>query len=425
MKVATCLVVFLGFCASAVWCAEQEAPSGGPYDADPGHPWNRLHDVLFMRTAPTGERYGAFELDPLFWENTRYLLTSPSREKALQVLDGFLRTHAERLIHDPLKRALMQRDLWALFDWSADPRNRSDAEARGALQRRLAKLIRRLALSSEEIEQLPGNLSADPALASAGLRGLSQSDGDWVLVGRPGDFAAPEHRAAFGGRSVFLVFVQFPGGREPALQYLKDLSEFTPALVYPHDIPPALAALGYPRRLVTNDQTVQFPAGTQWALVRRMCLIDKLGNIRMSPVVESIQVRRYVTIPSPEEKFDALRDSQVAAEYQMDRVSPPQLRAILPGEVDFQFVHFRSMGWDPLENSTLDVWQQNFRRYRSETLRTCKQCHTARGILSVNSYAQFGTEANVLEPSTLDREMRATIEWKYRQFDWGRLGGAW
>jgi hypothetical protein len=219
--------------------------------------------------------------------------------------------------------------------------------------------------------------------------------------------------------------VQHPEGREAALKYLKDLREFAPALVYPRDIPPALAALGIPRRLVTNSQTLQFPAGTQWALVRRMCLIDKLGNIRVSPVVESIQVRRYVTVPSPEEKYDALRTSQVESEYQMDRARPPHLRAIQARDRDFQFVQFRSMGWDPLENTSSEEWQRNARRFRSETLATCKQCHMARGILSVNSYSHFGTEANALEASTQEREARATIAWKSSQFDWGRLTGLW
>ena len=49
----------------------------------------------------------------------------------------------------------------------------------------------------------------------------------------------------------------------------------------------------------------------------------------------------------------------------------------------------------------------------------------ARGILSVNSYSHFGTEANALEASTQEREARATIAWKSSQFDWGRLTGLW
>jgi hypothetical protein len=37
----------------------------------------------------------------------------------LHLLDELLHTDAENLIRDPVKRALLQRDLWAVFDWSA------------------------------------------------------------------------------------------------------------------------------------------------------------------------------------------------------------------------------------------------------------------------------------------------------------------
>ena len=83
------------------------------------------------------------------------------------------------------------------------------------------------------------------------------------------------------------------------------------------------------------------------------------------------------------------------------------------------------MGWDPLENVSPEKWKESLGRFRGETLATCRQCHMARGILSVNSYSHFGMEANALEASTLEREARATIAWKLRQFDWGRLTGLW
>ena len=88
------------------------------YDPSPGHIWNRLHDALLVREGPTGIRYGADSLDPLLWLNSTHLLAGPSHQHALKILDGFLQTHAENLIHDPLKRAILQRDLWAVFDWS-------------------------------------------------------------------------------------------------------------------------------------------------------------------------------------------------------------------------------------------------------------------------------------------------------------------
>ena len=106
-----------------------------------------------------GTQFGADSLDPLLWPESEHLLAGPSHERALRVLDEFLQTHAENLIHDPVKRALLQRDLWAMFDWSVmrdSVNNQYDKEKR-ELQIRSAEVLRRLALTPEEIKALPDN----------------------------------------------------------------------------------------------------------------------------------------------------------------------------------------------------------------------------------------------------------------------------
>jgi len=420
-----CLLFWWSTDAHAATPATSVAPL---YDADPKHLWNRLNDALFVRTAPGGERYGSTELDILYWETTRHLLTSPSREKAIRVLDEFIDRHGERQVRDPLKRALLQRDLWELFDWSAYDRSGAEADssaARAELQRRLVTIIKRVALSAEEIGRLPDNYSdGERHFEGAWFpRGLFARDGAWQLVGRLDGPTAAEHTAGFGGRSVFLVFVKFPGGREPALNYLEELREFVPALIYSNEMPAGARIRG--RGLRTNPSTPQFPVGTQWALVRRLCLIDARGDIRVSPLIESIQTRSFTAVPDEGSPLDALRNAQAFAEFQLDRMRAPALRAVESGERDFQFVHFRSMGVDPFERLDADSWARDRDRIRGETLRTCNQCHLARGILSVNTYATFGTSANPLDGSTAEREASATLTWKSRQFDWGLLEGLW
>lgn len=397
-------------------------------DADPRPLSDRLNDALLVRTAPDGERFGSTELDILFWADTRHLLTSPSREKATRVLDEFIRKHGERSIRDPLQRAMLQRDLWELFDWSADSgsqpvANSAESRARAGLQRRLVTIIKRLALSADEIGRLPDNhADAEGRFKGSGFpRGIAVPDGPWQLVGRAYGPAASEHVAGFGGRSVFLVFVKLPGGRESALDYLKDLREFTPALVYLQEMEPD----GPRPRLRTNPSTPQFPAGTQWALVRRLCLIDDKGEMRATPLTESIQVRSYDAVPDEGSSFTAIQNAQTVAEFQLDRRRLPALREIEKTERDFQFVHFRSMGVDPLQSLSADDWARERDRMRGETLRTCRQCHSPRGMLSVNTYAEFGLAANRLDGSTPEREASATREWKSRQFDWGLLMGLW
>src|SRR4051812_21532584 len=78
------------------------------YDPDPKHLWNRLNETLFVRTGASEERLGSGRLDILYWHNTRHLLEQPSHRQALAVLDEFLNTHGEKLVRDPLPRALLQ-----------------------------------------------------------------------------------------------------------------------------------------------------------------------------------------------------------------------------------------------------------------------------------------------------------------------------
>src|SRR5262245_61497117 len=104
------------------YSAQSERPSGvmpiAIYDSDPNHLWNRLHRALCVRTTRNGEEYGHDELDPLLWSETKHLLVGPSHQQAIKLLDEFLSVNGSALGADPLKRAMLQRDLWAIFDWS-------------------------------------------------------------------------------------------------------------------------------------------------------------------------------------------------------------------------------------------------------------------------------------------------------------------
>lgn len=135
--------------------------SHGPaiYDVDPDHQWNRLFAKFYVRRSWEGHAYGGDELDPYLWGETKYLIEGPSHAEAMALLDQFLATHAERLITDPLKRALLQRDLWAVFDWL----NTFYSNKRAAiteLQSKLAQVMQRLALTPDQIPTLPDTYAA-------------------------------------------------------------------------------------------------------------------------------------------------------------------------------------------------------------------------------------------------------------------------
>ena len=97
--------------------ADKPAPSVAIYHPDPNHLWNRLHEALFVRVGPDGRTYGRDRFEPLLWLGSRHLLQGPSHDRAVQLLKEFLNNKGEQLVEDPLKRALLQRDLWMVLSW--------------------------------------------------------------------------------------------------------------------------------------------------------------------------------------------------------------------------------------------------------------------------------------------------------------------
>jgi hypothetical protein len=253
LRPATALVL-LALVSIALWAgAPPRAPqipsiSVTVYDGNPAHAWNRLYAALRVREDSRGNRYGEDSLDPMLWRESEHLLSQPSHGLALRTLDEFLRTHAETLIQDPLKRAMLQRDLWAVFDWSVQQyssiRRPAYSDEKRALQVRLAGVLRRLALTKEQIKSLPDNYAQ--AVASGAFAAqydpaqpqqtflppdLFDPRGPWVCITpNPESLAdggvAKLHLGSFSGRSVFLVFVRLPEGRQATLNYFQTLWNF-------------------------------------------------------------------------------------------------------------------------------------------------------------------------------------------------------
>ena len=197
------------------------------------------------------------------------MLTGPSHQRALSLLDEFLRTHAENQVTGPIKRAWLQRNLWAVFDWSAPVGSHDYVLERQELQVRLAEVLRRLAMTSEEIKSLPDNYAEaiasgdfakeyDPANRDRAFLppDLLQANGSWVCIRGDGAPVASAHVGFASGRSRFLVFVRLPQGRETTLEYFQTLWNVA-NLWTPSEIE------GETGRL--SPQLPQFPVGTQVA----------------------------------------------------------------------------------------------------------------------------------------------------------------
>ena len=136
-------MAFLALLIFGVGCKAQEISSPirattscTVYDANPAHILNRLHATLFSPTGPDATLYGLDDLDPLLFPRTKHLLVDRSHEDAIKVLDEFLSKPPERVERAPLKRAILQRDLLAVFDWVATWNWRAGTPEPAGLQRR-------------------------------------------------------------------------------------------------------------------------------------------------------------------------------------------------------------------------------------------------------------------------------------------------
>jgi hypothetical protein len=127
------------------------------FNSDPRHVSNRLYRQLHGRTERDGKQDGFDSLDPLFWSETNYPLTGKSHARAFGLLNEFTQTHAERHVTDPVRRAILQRDLWAVFYWAdeLDLQELPHPAERRELMAALAPIVNRLALSPEELAHLP------------------------------------------------------------------------------------------------------------------------------------------------------------------------------------------------------------------------------------------------------------------------------
>jgi hypothetical protein len=373
------------------------------YDPDPDHLWNRVFRQFFRRTTKDGKEYGSDELDPLLWFDTTYLLNGNSHQQALLVLDEFLTTNAENLVRDPLKRAMFQRDMWAVFDWLSFQPDPYPLQ-REALQSGLAQVIKRIALTREEILSLPDsyqlavesnafppNFQEEQPQDAFLPSDLFQENSAWVPMGREGGPIAMAHTEGFPflGRSVFLVFVRSPDGRTATLDFIHSLN---------------------------TERRPVLATGSGVALVRRMLLIDDQGNLVLSPLVETVQIRHFNL-------------QRIFHEFELDRAR------LLKGYADA----FRlKTGLIMLFFSHGDVFEiSDLPTPYAAIPDICRACHVnvpavydrgnIQGILSY-SRANFPLPDNqqpILRATSWEDEAQTVIQWKLNHVTWQSFEALW
>jgi hypothetical protein len=394
-RTASLLLLLTGFALAAGQTPPQQAET-------------RLRAALFTRTAADGTEFGASELDILYFGTTHHLIDEPSHSAALRALDEFAALDASQLPADPVRRALLQRDLWQLFDWARGEFVTIDdtAARRTALRERIAAAMKRLLLSDAQIAKLPdnlGDLQNAPALVGI-AQSLRSANGDWVMLGTSGaEPAAPIHTAEKQGRSVFLVMVHLPKGRMAARDWLATLPLGAPA-----ESTPAL-----------NFAADQFPPGTTWALVRVMNVIDQRGHIRPTHLVESAQLRTYTDEPPGDQPgFGAAGVGfQRLGEWQLDRWDPPRLRAL----AEWDRVFSRGMGYDWFEASEHTAALTSG---LEPPFKFCQACHQLMGIRGIRSLVGFqGRATPAFLETTFGPEAAKVAAIKEQRPDWQELSG--
>jgi hypothetical protein len=362
--------------------------TGAIFDSDPNHIWNRTHHCLFARHRADGAEFGADTLDPLLWQRTWYLLTGDSHARALACLDEFLRSHAERAVQDPLKRAIFQRDLWAAFDWAAAGDDLP--EQRRELETRLAEVMRRVAITPEQVRRLPDTYAAAVAARQFATEydphnpeqaflppELFRSDGPWVCLSAYSE--DPTAIVHFTGRSRFLAFMRLPGGREATANYIRELRSGTYQPLLRNGSEPEFLNLALP----------QFPAGIEVALVRQAIVIDDRGNLAPTGLTESVQLRVYHAITPGSRYMNYINGpsshDQDFFEFRMNRAElfgniGGGLVAVQPDEKEY--ATFMTHGMDAFVGPTASEGP-------GVILTRCLGCHSDSGIHAVQSRLQW------------------------------------
>ncbi len=363
------------------------AGSTGIYDLDPEHPWNRLHAELLVRTFPNGNTYGHDLLDPLLWADA--LLDETPFPRKLAVLDAFIADDAEKLIPAPNARAVLQHDLWSVYDWlagTADEWPGGYVERARQLQRRLAIIIQRLAMSPKQVAALTANYPA-------AIDGLPDDlfEGEWVAIGDTSNrgLASRAHVTMAGGRSVFVILMHLPGGRDATRSYLSTF----------------------------RAEEKDLPTGARLALVRQLLVIDDAGVVRQTPLVESVHLSTYTAAPPQPAAFLMSRHLLLAGRAGGLVAVQADARSFTRGPEAYTD--------DPFREPTASPFRQG---PPFKVLASCADCHHAAGVQSMLSARRGHLGLDVLigpgiAESTWSAEVRVAIDWKRGRYDWGLLSG--
>ncbi len=464
------------------------------YDDAPEHLWNRLFSALYIRPSelpsrpeyPTDTtrldewnrnmRSGKLAPGPIIkrieggdtitfpaWPKTRYYSEQTTSESLNKLLDEFILTNGERLICDPLKRAFFQHDLWAVFDhltnqniarfgdveiarlrasvpaYLVTPQERQ-VEQNGVMQRRetlcrkLAIIIKRLAIPKPSLDALPDNYKTavdsdyftaqhdfDPSRNYLPTGLLTQPE-KWVEIDQlrgDGKGRLGFHTWSIKGRSYYRVFWRFPGGRHEVEEYMNDL--FLHGVDWEKSARDGFIALKPGLR--------QIPVGTESVIIQFMIVLDEELKPVPTQVVQSIDGFVYKSV-------DGTRDTQTNTGL---------------GVNAYEYVIRRRLLFDGLKHGGLERNPDDLSKYRTlmdggfsgskdwgrygrqqSVVQTCVDCHMHftrnQGVYSLNAITCHVpndmpgiTISKGLDKFPTNSRGQRTVNWKLGQEDYLRL----
>jgi hypothetical protein len=244
-------------------------------------PFKKLPQTnLFLPTEFSTRLFDQYEggdraIDPLYPSflssaGALQVLTEPNYSALDHVLADALSEPASR---EPTARALMQSDAWAAYD-AIYRAHQNFADIRDFVARKahllklLARLIAKIALSRNEISLLPRN----SALAGEHpkLPDFFKPSSGWIEI----EFVPQrKHDSAVNFRRAARLFVKPIVTPADVPLYLETLRDFANRQSREQELPENLAAV---------------------ALVIENLLIDSQGEIVASPLIQDVQIRRFV-----------------------------------------------------------------------------------------------------------------------------------
>src|SRR5262245_23900188 len=304
-------VIVLHIAALALLCSAQSGlnprfgslPKDEPqavYHPDPGDAWNRIFYCLFTRTVKTrlsqdfseGAPFTSAQMmgfpdfrvsaslferieggdganDPLY---PSFFTFAGAAQALMEPRYSMLRTAladalGESRDRPALDRALMQGDVWAAFDILSGyrrivgPQGESLDERRSELSPMLARFIRKLALTPEEIKRLPDNYAAASVVHR--LPDLFGTRSEWMEISW---FPDRLHDDSVHFRRAARVFIKAKSQRANRQAFLNELRESG------------------------SDRAVGIDAV---ALVIQSMLIDSDGVVVPSPITLEVQQRSF------------------------------------------------------------------------------------------------------------------------------------